>query len=76
MADNLSGSNLLANVSIDSEMNGIFSSGSIDLGDLEPTPRTDHTDQTYTKPKPAETYGEYNKSLDTRGVPEIRGKVP
>ena len=49
---NLSGSNLLANVSIDSEMNGSFSSGSIDLGDLEPTPRTDRTDQTYTKPVP------------------------
>ena len=41
-----SGSNLLANVSIDSEMNGSFSSGSIDLGDLEPTPRTDRTDVT------------------------------
>ena len=40
----LTGSNLLANVSIDSEMNGSFSSGSIDLGDLEPTPRTDRTD--------------------------------
>ena len=33
-------------------MNGSFSSGSIDLGDLEPTPRTDRTDQTYTKPTP------------------------
>lgn len=30
-------------------MNGSFSSGSIDLGDLEPTPRTDRTDGTYTK---------------------------
>ena len=49
---NLSGSNLLANVSIDSEMNASFSSGSIDLGDLEPTPRTDRTDQTYTKQTP------------------------
>ena len=31
--------NLLANVSIDTEMNASFSSGSIDLGELEPTPR-------------------------------------
>lgn len=35
--------NLLANVSIDSEMNASFSSGSIDLGDLDNSPRTDRS---------------------------------
>ncbi|KAL3891227.1 hypothetical protein ACJMK2_003490 [Sinanodonta woodiana] len=42
------GSNLLANVSIDSELNESFSSESIDLGEFEISPRTDSA-LTYSK---------------------------
>ncbi|KAL4218145.1 hypothetical protein ACF0H5_022881 [Mactra antiquata] len=59
-------SNLLANVSIDSDMNASFSSGSIDLGDLDNSPRV-NTDRSQPNTAASQNENVIQFSLSKKG---------